>query len=103
MSTLGDPGGPPRPDTDPVSRFIGWLMLGCGGLMALLCGGCTLVVWAIGFSGGLGQGVEAILSWFLMALVLGGVPTAIAALIGWLGWRIVRRPRPPRPVDETFT
>jgi len=83
------------------SAFLGWLLIAVGGLMALLCGGCTLFV-AIGglFSAGNSPAAAVLLSVVLVAVV-GGLPTLAGAALVWAGWRIAR-PRKPKPDAETF-
>lgn len=75
----------------PVQKFFGGLLMAIGGLMAALCGVCTLVftVTSLTTSGEFaGPGM------LFMVLPIGGIPAVVGALIAWAGWRLYR-PRPP--------
>jgi len=64
-------------------RFLGGLLMAVGGLIALLCGMCTLVFlnnsWAS----------EALIA-LLASLVLGGIPSAVGVALFLLGRSIYR-------------
>ncbi len=101
--TFADPPRPPK--REPVALFFGWLLMVVGALVTLLCGGCTVVVWVIAFSGGLGGPGQlgAILNMIAISLVIGGVPTLIGMVLIWAGWRLTRPPVPsPKQVSDTF-
>lgn len=83
----------------PVQRFFGGLLIAVGVLIAALCGLCTMVFMVgsvIDRGGGeLFAGGDV----FILALVIGGLPTGIGALIAWGGWRLYR----PKPAIRPAT
>jgi hypothetical protein len=93
------PSGPPNP-------FVGWLLVVFGGLMALLCGACTVQVIAdsiLGFKlcrnlppteecGPAMLASDPIFS-ICVALIIGGAPTIIGIFVSWAGWRALRQSR----------
>jgi hypothetical protein len=87
-------GAPPPARPDVGSRLVGWLLIALGGLMVLLCGGCTLIMWGVGVFAMIDQpGAEAASAaagMFTMSAVIGGVPTAAGAVLVWAGYRILR-------------
>lgn len=89
---MSDQGG------NSVKGFFGALLIAVGALMAGLCGLCTLVV-AIGglVTGGNGGGDEIFSGGdtVILALVIGGVPTAIGVGLFFIGnalWRQAKAP-----------
>jgi len=87
---------------DPAQRFFGWLLIVMGGLILVLCGGCTLLMVGFGFAGGVTSS-GAVISWLLVVGLIGGLPTAAGGALVWVGWLLVRRPRvTPKKVGETF-
>jgi hypothetical protein len=89
-----------RPPPRTVAIFFGWVVMAVGGLMGLLCGACTLIVWGVGFTS---TPLDGAMSLFLTAAVIGGLPTVCGAALFWVGWRMVRpRRTTPRPAPETF-
>ncbi|HWE99174.1 MAG TPA: hypothetical protein VG248_05205 [Caulobacteraceae bacterium] len=97
---------PAEPRVRPETRFFGWLLIVIGGLLVLLCGGCTLTLWVAGLfslaqspgSGALGAGI----SMFFLTLVIGGLPAAGGAVLAWAGWRTLHPLKTPRAVAKTF-
>jgi hypothetical protein len=94
--------------SSPTTRFWGWLLVVAGGMMALLCGGCTLMLWGASIVAALSQrGASSVAILPLILLVpaiVGGLPAAAGGALAWAGWRIVHPQRPPRaPIDETFS
>jgi hypothetical protein len=85
-----------------AARFFGWLLIVMGGLITLLCGGCTLLMVGVGFAGMTSQ-PGALMGWMLMVGMFGGLPTAAGIALVWVGWLLVRKPRQtPKKVGETF-
>lgn len=82
--------------TAPVRRFWSWLLIMVGGLVTALCGTCTAFYVVAGIVDASHPGPEnyggAVL---VAALVLGGLPTLVGALLLWWGLRLRRAPRPP--------
>jgi hypothetical protein len=99
--TLPEP-APQRPE----ARFGGWLMIVIGSLLVLLCGGCTLTFWGVGFVG-LAQdhssnAVGALVGLLLFTGLIGGLPTAGGAILIWAGWRALHPLKTPKTVAKTF-
>jgi hypothetical protein len=81
-------------------RFVGMLLMSAGGLLALLCGLCTLVL-SIGFIASPGTVQSAAnLTFLLIPLIVGGVPTAIGVMLFWIGLGMYREGREPRTHSE---
>ena len=86
---------------DPTRRFFGGLLMAVGGLITVLCGGCSLVfaggsiVGAIGSSGQL----RDLPSWLLLVAVIGGLPTLIGIGLFIWGRRLYRPPKSLRPAQ----
>ena len=84
--------------SDDARNFWAWVVLTMGGLIVLLCGPCTLF-----FGGGalfsLLKGEDASMAGFILvvALVIGGIPTAGGVVLLLNGWGSLRklRSRPP--------
>jgi hypothetical protein len=103
--TSSDP-SQPAPPARPEARFGGWLLIVVGGLLAVLCGGCTLIFWGVGLVG-LTQtpgsdAVGALIGLFLITGLIGGVPAAGGAVLVWAGWRVLHPLKTPRTVAKTF-
>ncbi len=84
---------------NPSGRFLGGLLMAIGGLMAGLCGLCSVAVLAMmgsspGDSGAVAMGL-------LMVAVVGGGPLAVGAVIFIVG-RNLHRSSKPRPDPNTF-
>ena len=98
------PPSPPAPR--PEGRFGGWLLIVLGGLMLLLCGGCTLTFWGVGVAALMedhsGGAWGAAISLFLTTLLVGGLPAAGGAILAWAGWRVLHPIRTPRDAAKTF-
>jgi len=71
-------------DNKAVRRFFGYVLMAVGGLIALLCGGCTLVFLASGI------GQLALTAIVTAALVVGGIPTAVGVVLFALGRRMAK-------------
>ncbi|MGR4863911.1 hypothetical protein [Caulobacter sp. LARHSG274] len=83
--------------SDPIVRLFGAFLMAVGGLMAALCGLCSLTfIMGAVVSGG---GLEAMASTLVMALVLGGLPMGLGLLIFYAGRRL-RAKKPPPPAAE---
>jgi hypothetical protein len=80
---------------DPVRTFFGYVLVVVGGLMATLCGLCTLVF----FVGGLVTGGSCC-SVSAMALAVGVLPTALGLLLFFGGRAQLRVASRPPPGDE---
>lgn len=87
----------PTPSASPPNTFVGWLLVAFGGLMALLCGSCTLGFWGVGIyafaSEPSPQSGSALLMLLVYVALLGGLPAAAGGFVFWTGWKMVRRPR----------
>ena len=87
---------PRAPDPRIAQMRMGaYIMLTFGGLLTLLCGGCTLL-FLLPMLGAvlMGQGGEAAqeaLVFSIVPLVIGGVPTAAGVLLLVIGSRTLRR------------
>lgn len=94
---MTDP-SPPSPsdkaeaDRMAGKRFLGLLLMAGGGMVALLCGLCTLAFGALAVS----QGGRGFISGLALLLVVGGVPTAAGVLVFVIGRSIYREGRAPR-------
>lgn len=72
------------PEQSPVRRFFGFALASVGGLIMTLCGLCTGFFMIAGLAPG-GDG-------FLpMAIVIGGIPTAVGVGMFLFGRRLLRR------------
>ena len=100
--TSPEPPTSPRPET----RFVGWLLIVIGGLLAVLCGGCTLIFWGVGIVALLQQPSAAawgaVIGTVVMTGLIGGVPAAGGALLVWAGWRTLHPLKTPRGVAKDF-
>ena len=92
----------PRPD--PVQRFFGAALMAVGGLIAVLCGLCTLLV--LGGSlvtmamnpSNLALMLTGVFSGALLVAIVGGLPTVVGILIFRWG-RGLYHPAPGVPVE----
>jgi hypothetical protein len=82
-----------------MAKFFGVMLIALGGLMAGLCGLCTLVVAGVSLSlpqdqQGYGGG-----GMIPVALIIGGVPTVFGAVMIWAGIAVLRAANraPPTP------
>jgi hypothetical protein len=87
-------------EASPVQKFFGAGLMAVGGLMAALCGTCTLFFLVsaadnLRYPGGV---VTAVGLGLLSALV-GGLPTAAGFLLARWGWRLFR-PAPRVPPSQ---
>ncbi len=96
----------PPPQPRPEGRFGGWLLLMLGGLMVVLCGGCTLTFWGVGIVGLMQDHSSAawgaMVGLLVMTSLVGGLPTAGGAILLWAGWRVLHPLRTPRSVAKDF-
>ena len=76
----------------PLQKFIGGALMAVGGLVAALCGLCTLVFAVTSLTSGSGEFAGP--GMLVLVLPIGGIPTVLGALVAWAGWRIFR-PKPP--------
>jgi hypothetical protein len=96
------------PDTEGHAgrRFLGGCLIAVGLLIATVCGACTLIVGAAAVMTGFDSHAQGTLALILIslafALVVGGTPTAVGVGLVVIGWRLVRRPRPIPPPENTF-
>ncbi len=97
---------PPAQQPKPEARFGGWLLIVIGGLLVVLCGGCTLTFWGVGVVGLMenhsAAAWGAVIGLFLVTLLIGGLPTAGGAILVWAGWRSLHPLKTPRTVAKTF-
>jgi hypothetical protein len=89
---MSDPG---PSGSSAVALFFGWMLIVVGGLIGGLCGLCTLVFIGAGVFSSATTGADASLD-VILALVIGGLPTAIGAGIVFAGITVVRGTRAPR-------
>ena len=87
-------------------RFLGGCLIAVGLLIATVCGACTLLVGAAALMSGFDSHAQGTLALVLISLAvdlaIGGTPTAIGVVLVVFGWRLIRRPRPVPPPEETF-
>ena len=81
--------------TDASRRFFASLLMAVGGLIAILCGGCTAfflgtAIFALFAAGG--EGASTPLVPGLTAIFVGGLPTALGVALFLWGRRMKRRP-----------
>ena len=91
---------------DPVQRFFGGALMAVGGLIAALCGTCTLVVMGFGvfglFDGS--SSVGDLASGVAVLALVGGLPTVLGVLIFRWGWGLYRpTPRTSRDQVAVFS
>ncbi len=85
----------PQTDRDPIVRLFGAFLMAVGGLMAALCGLCSLA-FVMGTVAS-GTGLDAMGGMLVLVLVLGGLPVGLGLLIFYAGRRL-RAKKPPPPV-----
>jgi hypothetical protein len=90
MSDPGASGG------SAVALFFGWMLIVVGGLIGGLCGLCTVVFIGAGMVSTATTGSDASID-IVLALLVGGLPTALGAGIVFAGVTIIRGARAPRP------
>jgi hypothetical protein len=74
-------------DSDPVDTFSAYGLMAFGGLIAVLCGGCTVfVLW-----GSIHSSPSPVASDAVFAPIIGGVPTAVGIWAFLKGWEMLRR------------
>jgi len=82
-------------DSDPIDTFSAYGLMAFGGLMAVLCGGCTVfVLWGSIHSAPSYGASDAV-----FAPIVGGVPTAVVVWAFLTGWRMLRRAKAPPDPD----
>ena len=84
----------------PLQKFLGGLLMAVGGLIAALCGVCTLyfTVASLATSGEFSGP-----SMLVLVLPIGGIPTVLGGLIAFAGWRLYRpKPRLKPEALEVF-
>jgi len=103
--TSPDPSPAPAPPR-PEARFGGWLLIVVGALLAVLCGGCTLIFWGVGLVSLIQESSAAawgsMIGLFFFTLLIGGVPAAGGAVLVWAGWRVLHPLKTPRTVAKDF-
>jgi hypothetical protein len=94
-------------DNDAVQRFFGYLLMAVGGLIAVLCGGCTAYfLWIELFSpfgGFIAEGHASLHELFnnfmqvviigVMALIFGSLPTVVGVALFVAGRRMAKDER----------
>jgi hypothetical protein len=94
-------------DNKTVQRFFAYVLMAIGGLIALLCGGCTVVFLgalinsALINVGGRGPVTPAwrynafwgVIRFSIVPLVVGGLPTAVGVVMFVLGRRMAKDER----------
>jgi len=78
-----------EPTRDPGRTFFGYVLVAVGGLMTALCGLCTATFMVAAVVPG------GDTSFFVMALVIGGIPTGIGVALFVAGRAVLRHPKPP--------
>ena len=94
-----------------LQRFLGGCMMAAGGLIATLCGLCTVLSEAAmmvsAFAGGRWENLAALSTSFTVPLLVGGLPTAAGVALFIAGRRMVRGKRAgtpgPKVLDDTFS
>jgi len=79
--------------------FFGAILVSVGVLMSAACGLCTLAFIAADIPNFQRHVYEAGLP-SVIALLIGGTPTAIGVYLIWLGLREIKRSREGRPADD---
>jgi hypothetical protein len=83
-------------DKSAAQRFFGYLLMAVGGLMMVLCGGCTLLYLGAGIRSWLASPDDlyyAQWSHFIIiaSLIIGGLPTGIGLALFVIGRGMKRR------------
>lgn len=89
------------PEASPERRFIGAAMIAVGGLIAALCGSCTLIFSVAMIAQSLDSLRDAA-QMLPVFLLFGGPPTLLGALIFAWGRGLRRPPKPRRPRPLTL-
>ncbi|HEY3887667.1 MAG TPA: hypothetical protein VGL73_03780 [Caulobacteraceae bacterium] len=93
-------------DSNGGRRVAGGCLLAAGAVIASVFGGATLFVGLVAVLNSTGDHASTALPYVLMVvgftLVFAGIPAAIGVLMVVFGWRLVRRPRPIAPPENTF-
>ena len=84
---------PPTFSPSPTTRFFGALLMGVGGLMVLLCGGCGALFIVGGLVTMFTSNAQESLMIAGMGLFIGGIPAGIGAALFMAG-RNLRKPDP---------
>ncbi|MEW5685641.1 MAG: hypothetical protein AB1942_12040 [Pseudomonadota bacterium] len=90
------------PQASPELRFVGAAMMAVGGLIAALCGSCTLVITIAMIAQSL-DSLGDVAQVFPIFLVVGGIPTLLGVLLFAWGRRLRRPPRSGRIGDLTLS
>jgi hypothetical protein len=97
----------PAEEGQTGQRFVGGCLLAVGLLIATLCGACTLLLAGGILVSVIGARSAAQVSMFLPSLaipvIIGGIPTAVGVTLAVIGWRMLRRPKPPPPPENIFS
>ncbi|HEY0649443.1 hypothetical protein [Phenylobacterium sp.] len=77
-------------DVSPVQKFLGGALMAVGGLIAALCGLCTLGLIGFGVADTFGGGSSGgdLLGAAAIATIIGGVPTVLGVLLFAWGRRL---------------
>jgi hypothetical protein len=83
----------------PVQKFFGAGLMAVGGLIAALCGACSVVLVGSSILSSLkyGGGFPGLAGTAILVTLVGGIPTFVGVLIARAGWR---RYRPPGKVGR---
>lgn len=80
----------------PVQKFFGGALMAVGGLIAALCGLCTLGVIGFGVVDTLTGGpIDDLVGGAVIVMFIGGIPTAIGLLLLFWGRRLYAPPARP--------
>ena len=79
----------------PLQKFIGGLLMAVGGLIAALCGVCTLYFTVASLATSSGEFAGP--SMLILVLPIGGIPMVLGGLIAFAGWRLYRPKRRLKP------
>jgi hypothetical protein len=92
-------GWPTMSDNDPVDTFSAYGLMAFGGLIAVLCGGCTAVVLWGSIHSTPSYGARDVV---FFAPIIGGVPTAVGIWAFLNGRGMLRRAKaqPDRDIDS---
>jgi hypothetical protein len=83
---------PSRRGLDPVQTFVGGALMALGGLIAALCGLCTLGVIGFGVVDTITGGpTDDLMGGAVIVAIIGGLPTAAGVLLFMWGRRLYRR------------
>jgi hypothetical protein len=70
-------------EVSPVQKFFGAALMAVGGLIAGLCGLCTVGVIGFGLVDtlGSGSGADDLVGGIVMVSIIGGIPTGLGVLL----------------------